>query len=203
MGFLICVHLRSSLPISGCATDYHIGMPTGVRTVEELESALAQPTEADIAFLRRRDGDILILGASGKMGPSLARLCRGARDAAGTRQRVIAVSRHAAAEAGIEAIPCDLLDRQAVAGLPDAANVLYLAGRKFGSTGSPELTWAMNAIVPSIVAERYRESRIVAFSTGNLYPFRSPSQGGSTESDAPRCCRTDPTIVRRIHSSSG
>jgi nucleoside-diphosphate-sugar epimerase len=157
----------------------------GVRTVEELESALAQPTGEDIAFLRRLEGDILILGASGKMGPSLARLCRGARDAAGTKQRVIAVSRHAAAEPGIEAVPCDLLDRRAVAGLPEAANVLYLAGRKFGSTGSPELTWAMNAIVPSIVAERYRGSRIVAFSTGNIYPFRSPSQGGAVESDAP------------------
>ena len=156
-----------------------------IRTADELESALARPTEEDVAFVRRLDGDILILGASGKMGPSLARLCRSARDGAGTKQRVIAVSRHAAAEPGIEAVACDLLDREQVARLPDAPNVLYLAGRKFGSTGSPELTWAMNTVVPAIVAERYRGSRIVAFSTGNIYPFRAPAQGGSKEADAP------------------
>ena len=168
------------------STDYHIGMPTAeIRTVDDLERELARPTEEDIAFLRRLDGDLLILGVSGKMGPSLARLCRNARDAAGTRQRVIGVSRHAAEEAGIEAVACDLLDRKSVAGLPEAANVLYLAGRKFGSTGSPELTWAMNTIVPSIVAERFSGSRIVAFSTGNVYSFRRPEQGGSKESDAP------------------
>src|ERR1700752_465506 len=119
-------------------------MPTEIKAADELERALARPTEEDVAFVRRLDGDILILGASGKMGPSLVHLCRNAREAAGSKQRIIAVWRHAAAEPGIEAIPCDLLDREQVGLLPDAANVLYLAGRKFGSTGSPELTWAMN-----------------------------------------------------------
>jgi nucleoside-diphosphate-sugar epimerase len=156
-----------------------------IREVSGLERELARASEEDVACLRRVDGDILILGASGKMGPSLARLCRNARDASGSKARIIAVSRSAAAEDGIEAIACDLLDRGQVAKLPDAANVLYLAGRKFGSSGSPELTWAMNAVVPAIVAERFRDSRIVAFSTGNVYAFRSPEQGGAVESEGP------------------
>jgi nucleoside-diphosphate-sugar epimerase len=154
-------------------------------TAVDLERELARPSDADIACLRRLDGDILILGAGGKMGPSLGRLCRQASDAAGKPRRVIAVSRSVQAEPGIEALPCDLLDRSQVAGLPDAANVLYLAGRKFGSSGSPELTWAMNTVVPAIVADRFRRSRIVAFSTGNIYPFRDPARGGCTESVLP------------------
>jgi len=98
---------------------------------------------------------------------------------------VIAVSRNVAPEAGVEAIRCDLLDRDQVARLPECPNILYLAGRKFGSSGNPELTWAMNAVVPSIVAERFRGARMVVFSTGNVYAFRRPSTGGSVESDAP------------------
>ena len=116
---------------------------------------------------------VLILGAAGKMGPSLARLCRNAAHAAGKPRRIIAVSRSVTAEPGIEAIGCDLLQRDQVAQLPDCANVLYLAGRKFGSSGNPELTWAMNTVVPAIVAEKFQNSRIVVFSTGNVYPFRS------------------------------
>src|SRR5690349_8362466 len=153
-------------------------MPRGeIRTIDELERELGTPSEEDIASLRRLDGDILILGASGKMGPSLARLCRNAADAAGSPRRVIAVSRHVQTEPGIETVACDLLDREQVARLPDAPNILYLAGRKFGSSGSPELTWAMNTLVPAIVADRFRSSRIVAFSTGNVYPFREVAQG--------------------------
>jgi nucleoside-diphosphate-sugar epimerase len=163
-----------------------IHMPTAeIRTPADLERQLARPTDADIACLRRLDGDILILGAGGKMGPSLARLCREAADAAGKPRRVIAVSRGVQPEPGIDAIPCDLLDRAQVAQLPEAPNVLYLAGRKFGSSGSPELTWAMNTVVPAVVADRFRNSRIVAFSTGNIYPFRDPAHGGSVESDLP------------------
>lgn len=154
-------------------------------TAADLEHALALPGGADVAFLRRLDGDILILGAAGKMGPSLARLCRNASQASGKPRRIIAVSRSVAPEPGIEAIRCDLLDRAAVSRLPECRNVLYLAGRKFGSSGSPELTWAMNTIVPAIVAERYSGSRIVAFSTGNVYPFRKVASGGSIESDVP------------------
>ena len=156
-----------------------------IRNLTDLERELSRPTEADIAFMRRLDGDVLILGASGKMGPSLARLCRNAADASGKPRRILAVSRNAAAEAGIEAIACDLLQREQVAHLPECPNVLYLAGRKFGSSGSPELTWAMNTVVPAIVAEKFWRSRIVVFSTGNVYPFRPASGGGSVETDLP------------------
>jgi nucleoside-diphosphate-sugar epimerase len=154
-------------------------------TSADLEQALARPSAADVEFVRRLDGDILILGAAGKMGPSLARLCRNASEAAGKARRILAVSRSVEPEPGIDAIRCDLLDRAAVAKLPECPNVLYLAGRKFGSSGSPELTWAMNTIVPAIVAERYSGSRLVVFSTGNVYPFRKPATGGSVETDAP------------------
>src|SRR4051812_18407525 len=156
-----------------------------IRTLADLERELARPSDEDIACMRRLDGDVLILGAGGKMGPSLARLCRNASDAAGTPRRILAVSRNITSQPGIDAIACDLLDREQVGRLPDAPNVLYLAGRKFGSSGNPELTWAMNTVVPAIVAERFRGARIVAFSTGNVYPFREVSSGGSVESDAP------------------
>jgi nucleoside-diphosphate-sugar epimerase len=155
-----------------------------ILTLAELEDALSTPSERDLAFMGALEGDIAILGAGGKMGPSLARLCRRASDAAGTKRRIVAVSRRSIAVAGVDAIACDLLDRQQVAALPNCQNVLYMAGRKFGSTDSPELTWAANVLVPAIVAERFRESRIVSFSTGNVYPFRKPEEGGARESDA-------------------
>lgn len=156
-----------------------------IRNAADLEQELSRPSEADVACLRRLDGDILVLGASGKMGPSLARLCRRAADAAGRTRRVLAVSRHPAADAGIEAIACDLLRREEIARLPECPNILYLAGRKFGSAGSPELTWAVNTIVPALVAERFPRSRFVVFSTGNVYPFRPFAAGGSVETDTP------------------
>jgi nucleoside-diphosphate-sugar epimerase len=159
--------------------------PRDIRNEAQLEHELSLPTDADIDCMRRIEGDILILGASGKMGPSLVRLCRLASDAAGAARRIFAVSRHASPEPGIDAVSCDLLDRAQVARLPECPNVLYLAGRKFGSSGSPELTWAMNTVVPSIVAERFPQSRIVVFSTGNVYPFREVSSGGSKETDTP------------------
>lgn len=157
----------------------------GIESTIDLEDELSRPTDADCACLERLDGNILILGASGKMGPSLARLCRRAADAAGKPRRVIAVSRREVAEPGVESISCDLLDRDQVARLPECPNVLYLAGRKFGSSGRPDLTWAMNSLVPGFVAGRFRRSRIVVFSTGNVYPLRDPSTGGSRETDAP------------------
>ena len=154
-------------------------------TVAELEEALSRPSQSDIDFLKELDGDIAILGASGKMGPSLAALCRRGSDAAGRSRRVIAIARRTISIPGVESIACDLLEREQIAALPDCPNVLFLAGRKFGSAGSPELTWAMNTLLPSMVAERFRSSRIVAFSTGNVYPFRGPGEGGSRESDTP------------------
>jgi nucleoside-diphosphate-sugar epimerase len=158
---------------------------TTVRNAADLERELSRPSEADIACLRRLEGDILVLGGSGKMGPSLARLCRRAADEAGRPRRIVAVSRHPEAETGIEAIACDLLRREEVARLPECPNILYLAGRKFGSSGNPELTWAINTIVPALAAERFPRSRFVVFSTGNVYPFRPVADGGSTEADTP------------------
>jgi len=135
------------------------------------------------------NGDLLILGVGGKMGPSLARLARRAADLAGTRQRIVAVARFSNASLpaeleaqGIEIIPCDLLEPGALNNLPDIPNVIFMAARKFDTAGAEHLTWAMNTYLPGLVAERYRNSRIVAFSTGNVYPLRAVSQGGAVES---------------------
>lgn len=161
-----------------------------IETEQQLEEWLSVPSDKDIAAMRRLPGDVVVLGAGGKMGPSLARLCKRAAESAGVSKRVIAVSRFSSAEAreslessGIETISCDLLDRDQIDRLPDCENVLYLAGRKFGSTDRSDLTWANNVMVPAYVAHRYRTSRIVAFSTGNVYPFVSVASGGSIEAD--------------------
>ncbi len=157
-----------------------------IQTEADLERELSRPSEADIASLERLDGDILVLGASGKMGPSLVRLCRRAADEAGRPRRILAVSRNPIpAEPGIDTIRCDLLRRDDLAQLPECPNILYLAGRKFGSSGSPELTWAVNTVVPALVAERFPRARMVVFSTGNVYPFCAVAAGGSVESDVP------------------
>lgn len=159
-----------------------------IETEEDLEERLSRPTQADIASLERLDGDILILGAAGKMGPSLAMRAMRASKHAGVQRRIIAVARFSDAAArvrldaaGIETIAADLLEHQALSSLPDARNVVYMAARKFGTTGSEYLTWAMNAYLPGLVADRFRHSRIVAFSTGNVYPLRPASQGGASE----------------------
>ena len=154
----------------------------------ELDDWLSTPSPALVESLESIDGDILVLGAAGKMGPSL---CHLARRALPESRRVIAVSRFSddnvrrqLEEWGVSTIRCDLLNREAVAHLPDAANVIFMAGHKFGTSDRPELTWAMNAVVPAIVAERYRDARIVAFSTGCVYPFVPVTGGGAVETDA-------------------
>ena len=153
----------------------------------ELDELLSRPRPETVAALDACPGDVVVLGAGGKMGPTLARMA--ARAANGTR-RVIAVSRwsspdaeHELNEHGVETIRCDLLDRAAVARLPDAPNVIFMAGQKFGTASAPTLTWAMNTIVPANCAERYREARIVAFSTGNVYALTPVDVGGSRETD--------------------
>jgi nucleoside-diphosphate-sugar epimerase len=165
--------------------------PERIRTEEELEEVLSRPSARDVESLRALDGDLMILGAGGKMGPSLARRARRALDEAGKANRVIAVSRFsdgAIAERlrswGIEAVPCDMLAPAALDRLPDAPNVIFMAARKFGSTGNPGLTWATNVLLPGLAAQRYRDSRIVAFSTGNVYPLLPVTSGGATESTA-------------------
>ncbi len=157
-----------------------------IRTEQELEERLSAPLEADVEFMRQLKGDLIVLGAAGKMGPSLVRRAQRASASAGSKSRVIAVTRSGAPVAeGVETIAADLLDRAQVSRLPDAANVIYMVGRKFGSTGNEPLTWAVNALVPAFVAERYRGARIVAFSTGNVYPFVPIDSGGATESTVP------------------
>jgi nucleoside-diphosphate-sugar epimerase len=164
------------------------------RDEEELEERLSRPRVETVAALRAAPGDILVLGAGGKMGPSLARMAaRAAADAgAGAPRRVIAVSRfgdssgRAALEAhGVETIAADLLERAALDALPDAPNVVFMAGQKFGTSGAPSRTWAMNALLPARVAERFRDARIVAFSTGNVYPLVPATSGGAREVDPP------------------
>jgi uncharacterized protein YbjT (DUF2867 family) len=166
-------------------------LPETVPDDDALEELLARPSAADVAFAGTLEGDVAVLGAGGKMGPSLARRARRALDAAGSPRRVVAVARFTEAglaarleRDGIDAIACDLLDPAQVARLPRVPNVLYLAGRKFGSTGRPDLSWAQNVVVPAIVAPHFAESRIVVYSTGNVYPLVPPGRPGSTEADA-------------------
>lgn len=157
---------------------------------ETLELELSAPTDGVLETLRRLDGDILVLGAGGKMGPSLARMARRACDQIGQQdRRIIAASRFSSAAArfnlerwGIETIACDLLNREHVLELPDCPNIIYMAGQKFGTSNHPELTWAMNAVVPIFVAERFASSRIVVFSTGCVYPLVSRDGPGANES---------------------
>ena len=158
--------------------------------IEQLEEELLKPSAALIEDMRRIEGDIILLGVAGKMGPGMAQLAKRAADSAGVKKRIIGVSRfsdpdtRAQLEAlGIETVAADLLNDSELASLPDAPNVLYLAGHKFGTTGKEAFTWAMNAYLPGRVAERYRRSRIVAFSTGNVYPFSPVSEGGPSEDD--------------------
>ncbi|MGH7668661.1 MAG: NAD-dependent epimerase/dehydratase family protein [Gemmatimonadaceae bacterium] len=164
------------------------------RDEAELDARLADPRPETVAALARCPGDLLVLGAGGKMGPTLARMAlAAARRADGAQpRRVTAVSRFSSShaelalrDAGVQTIRCDLLDRGAVAALPDAPNVVFMAGQKFGTHDAPAHTWMMNVIVPAICAERYADSRIVAFSTGNVYPLTPVASGGARETDAP------------------
>jgi nucleoside-diphosphate-sugar epimerase len=163
---------------------------TVVPDIAELEELLSAPTEATIQALGALDGDIVILGAGGKMGPTLAHMAKKASELSGVSRRVIAVSRFSSSKLefqlqqwGVETVRCDLMDPKALSELPDAADIVYMAGMKFGSTGQEWLTWAMNSFLPGLVSERYRNSRIAAFSTGNVYGLSPVSRGGSREDD--------------------
>lgn len=167
---------------------------SGPASEDALDDLLSLPRAQTIDALQRSPGDIVVLGAGGKMGPTLARMAARAAERAdgSSRRRVIAVSRFgsqairdALARHGVETIAVDLLDAAAVARLPDAANVIYMAGQKFGTTDAPSRTWMMNVVVPAHCAERYADSRIVAFSTGNVYPLTPISAGGATEDTKP------------------
>jgi nucleoside-diphosphate-sugar epimerase len=163
-----------------------------IQTEDELENLLSEPTPAAVAALGRLEGDIVILGVSGKMGPTLARMARRASDEAGVDRRIIGVARFSSGDEarlesdGVETVRCDLLEDDALARLPDAPNVIFMTGMKFGTTGNEAGTWAMNTFLPGNVCRRYRRSRIVAFSTGNIYGLSAIEGKGSRETD---CCQ--------------
>lgn len=161
------------------------------RTEEELEELLSRPTEAVVDTLSRLPGDFMLLGVSGKIGPSLARMIRRGLDASGSSAKVYGVARFHSPELearlradGIETVRADLTDREAVLGLPAAENALFLAGFKFGAAADPERTWATNVLVPATVAETFRGRRMLVFSTGCVYPVVPVSSSGSREEDA-------------------
>ncbi len=159
--------------------------------LEQLEQELLKPSDRLIADMYKIEGDIMLLGVGGKMGPSMAMLAKAALDQAGIKKRIIGVSRFSDASAreeleaaGIETIAADLLNEEDLAALPDVPNIIYLAGTKFGTTGKEAFTWAMNAYLPGRVAERFKNSNIVVFSSGNVYPF-TPVTGGGLSEDHP------------------
>jgi nucleoside-diphosphate-sugar epimerase len=159
-------------------------LPARFKDVEALEDFMTVPEPELVRDLAAVPGDIMLLGVGGKMGPTLARLAR----RAAPDRRIVGVARFSEkglreglTKAGVETIACDLLDRAAIEKLPKAPNILFMAGRKFGASGDTPLTWAMNVLVPGYVAEAFRSSRIVAFSTGNVYPFVPVNGQGATE----------------------
>src|SRR5207247_7050202 len=165
-------------------------LPAGIDTAEQLDDVLTRPSAGRKQFIKSVSSPLLILGAGGKMGPSLSVLARRAAEEARHRLEVIAVSRFSNKKArealesqGIKTISCDLLDSSAARTLPDAANIIYLVGLKFGTAENPSATWAMNTIVPARVMERYPGARIVALSTAHVYPLSQVSRGGSIEID--------------------
>jgi len=161
-----------------------------IQDVEMLEELLSRPTPEAIEAMGRLEGDLMVLGACGKIGPTLVRMARRATDAAGVSRRVIAVDklvppkiRSRLESQDIELICSDLLDRRQLDELPEVPNVIYMAAMKFGATGQEWTTWAMNTYLPGLACERFRRSRIVAYSTGNVYRMVPVDGGGATEDD--------------------
>lgn len=158
----------------------------------KLDAELSRPSEALVQMMKRLDGDIVILGIGGKMGLTLGRMAAEAVKKSGKQRRIIGVSRFSDATSrqwlednGVETISCDLLDTDAVASLPDAANVIFMVGRKFGTAGSEPMTWGVNMVTSANAARRYAKSRMVVFSTGCVYPLADVAVGGCGETTAP------------------
>ena len=167
-------------------------IPAFIENETQLEDVLSSPAPMVVEALTHLDGDVMILGVGGKMGPTLANLARRGCEAVGVKRRIIGVSRFSDQRqksgleaSGIETIACDLLNEAQLQQLPDVPNVIFMAGRKFGSTGNEALTWAMNTYLPGRVVEKYKRSRIVVFSTGNIYPLTPVPYGGATEATPP------------------
>lgn len=184
--------MAASKPIIDFAILEAVILEYRMATISELEDVLSEPTPAVLRFFNEQPGDVIVLGAAGKMGPTLARMARRGLDEAGVEGRVIGVSRFSNIDEkrkleswDIETIQGDLLDTVFVKSLPNAPHVVFMAGMKFGATGNESLTWAMNTLLPAGVCQRYRDSRIAAFSTGNVYGMTSLHGGGSVETDTP------------------
>jgi dTDP-4-dehydrorhamnose reductase len=165
-----------------------LSFPSEIKSESELDDILTEPGPELKAYIRTVQSPLLIFGAGGKMGPTLAVMAKRAAEMAGHPLEVIAVSRFSDAAArvwielhGVRALSCDLLDREAVRHLPATHNLIYLVGYKFGTAATPSTTWAMNTLVPSNIAEHYAKARIVALSTGNVYPMTSVARGGADE----------------------
>ncbi len=163
-----------------------------MRALSELEEFMTKPSPELVKDMKSIDGDILILGVGGKMGPTLAKMTKRAIDEAGLDKKVIGVSRFSSSserqgleDFGIETVAADLLDDEALQALPDAKNVIFMAGNKFGTAGNEHFTWAMNAYLPGRIADKYKNSRIVAFSSGNVYPLTNVVGGNCSEEQAP------------------
>jgi uncharacterized protein YbjT (DUF2867 family) len=171
-----------------------LSSPTaGPRTEEELDAALSRPGEGVGDALAALGGDILLLGAGGKIGPTMARMARSALDDAGSPGQVVAVSRWSdpgtrrrLEDAGVRTVSADLADPEAYDSLPDAAGMFYLAAMKFGTSGAEHRTWWSNVSIPTLVADRYRGVPSMVYSTGNVYGLTSLASGGSRETDSPR-----------------
>ena len=163
-------------------------LPKLIDSTDQLEEVMTIPSSALVEMMSRLKGDIMILGIGGKMGATLGGVARRATVKAGVSKRIYGVSRFSDASVrdpleslGIETIACDLLDRDAVAHLPQVPNVVFMAGKKFGTAGQEDLTWAMNTVLPTHVGDHFRDSRLVVFSTGNVYPFTPIDAGGASE----------------------
>jgi nucleoside-diphosphate-sugar epimerase len=159
-------------------------LPDRFRDVEHLEETMTAPSAALVADMAKLSGGLVILGVGGKIGPTLGRLAKRAN----SNLHVVGVARFSERGLrekltgwGIECVEADLLDRAQIERLPKLANVVFMAGRKFGSSGAEDLTWTMNSHVPALVAEAYASSRIVAYSTGCVYPYVAVTSGGATE----------------------
>ncbi len=160
--------------------------------IESVYKSLLQPSDDLVADVAKMDGDVIILGVGGKMGPGLARVAKQAVDKAGINKKIIGVARFSEPglqeqlnKEGIETFKADLLTDDQLQALPEVKNVLYMAGVKFGTSGNASFTWAMNAYLPGRVAQKYKYSRIVVFSTGNVYPMSPVYYGGLTEHSVP------------------
>ena len=163
-----------------------------IDTINELETRLSEPSKRLIDDIARIEGDIMILGLGGKMGPTLAKLAKKAVDASGSNKKIMGASRFSdkdlfkeLTDFGIECIKVDLLNDDTLMELPEAKNIIYMAGNKFGTSGNEHFTWAMNAYLPGRVSEKYKNSKIVVFSTGNVYPLMPIESGGANEDVKP------------------